>query len=67
MTVLNGMSIEEQKEIGSCYINISEYMYVQSYWGSILEIVETNWDFEDIDFDLVKRICKGLVFDQTDS
>ena len=63
MAVFNQMSIEEQKEIGICFINITESLYIKSYWGSVLEIVETNWEFEDIDFDLVSWICIGLVID----
>ena len=57
--VLNGMTKEEQKKIGACFLYVTESKHSKCHWGSVLDIVETNWDFNNIDFDRVSQICSG--------
>ena len=59
MNALNETTVKEQKKIGICFLNVTESAYSKCYRGSVLDIVDTNWDFEDIDFDRVSQICAG--------
>ena len=53
------MTSEEQKRIGACFLHVTESTYSRCHWGSVLDMVETNWDFDDIDFDRVSQLCSG--------
>ena len=43
MNALNEMTVKEQKKIGICFLNVTESAYSKCYWGSVLDIVDTNW------------------------